>query len=381
MNRRTIFYNQLSIMAISSIRMQHFRSYDDSSFEFTPGVNIIVGPNASGKTNLLEAVLLVARGASYRAKDAELVSFEAPWARLDAQTDDDGSRVLKLVVSPSGAVKKSFEVDGKAFLRLSPQKSLPVVVFEPDHLLMLAGSPDMRRTYLDDLIEQTVPGFGTVRRHYRRVLAQRNALLKQGYDQAAHQLFVWNLRLSELAGQVVHERLTLLERMNAQMSQVYGQLSRTNAEVVARYDSKIANSLAEAQTGHAGRYETALLHRLEQTAERDCLLGFTANGPHRDDMSLLLNGHESQDTASRGENRTMILALKIIELQLIAAARDQAPLLLLDDVFSELDGSRRQALTSFLSEYQTFITTTDADVVVKHFIDSCNIIPLSSATS
>jgi DNA replication and repair protein RecF len=361
-------------MALTDIRLQHFRSYQDAFFEFSPGVNIIVGPNASGKTNLLESVLVMARGGSYRAKDAELVGFQAEWSRLDAHDDLSGAdepRIVKLQVNPNGTVKKSFEIEGKPFLRLSQQKTLPAVVFEPDHLLMLAGSPDMRRTYLDDLIEQTVPGFGPTRRHYRRVLAQRNALLKQGYDVARNQIFVWNLRLSELAGRIVVERMRLLEQINAQISTIYGELSHAETHVEARYDSKLPPE----------QYETALLHRLEQTLERDCLLGFTANGPHRDDIRLLLKGHESQDTASRGENRTMVLALKIIELQLIAQARDQAPLLLLDDVFSELDGKRRQALTNFLSEYQTFITTTDADVVVKHFIETCNIIPLTGVTA
>lgn len=357
-------------MAISSIRLQHFRSYDDASFEFSPGVNIIVGPNASGKTNLLESVLVAARGASYRTKDAELVAFAAEWARLDARVgsvDADDVRVVKLVRNAADTVKKSFEIEGKPMARLSQQKSLPVVVFEPDHLLFLAGAPDMRRSYLDDLIEQTVPGFGAVRRHYRRVLAQRNALLKLGYVHAQGQVFVWNLRLSELAGRIVHERLALIKAINQRIGHVYCQLSRSEVPVMVRYDSRLS-------TEH---YETALLQRLEQTLERDCLLGFTANGPHRDDMRVLLKGHESQDSASRGENRTIVLALKIIELQLLAAAREQPPLLLLDDVFSELDGSRRQALTGFLQEYQTFITTTDADVVVKHFIDSCNIIPIT----
>lgn len=357
-------------MALTDIRLQHYRSYEDASFEFSPGVNIIVGPNASGKTNLLEAVLVTARGGSYRAKDAELVGFEQPWARIDTNDDELGPRVVKIQMSPAGIAKKSFEIDGKAFVRLSPQKSLPAVVFEPNHLLLLAGTPDMRRLYLDDLAEQMVPGFGATRRHYRRVLIQRNALLKQGYDVARNQIFVWNLRLSELAGKIVAERLRLIEQINSQLSDIYSELSKSEAEVLARYDTKLDTS----------QYETALLHRLEQTVERDCLLGFTANGPHRDDMRLLLNGHESQETASRGENRTIILGLKIIELQLIADARGQSPLLLLDDVFSELDGRRRQALTSFLSKYQTFITTTDADVVVKHFIETCNIIPLSSAT-
>jgi DNA replication and repair protein RecF len=119
-----------------------------------------------------------------------------------------------------------------------------------------------------------------------------------------------------------------------------------------------------------------LLHNLEIGLERDMLRGFTSVGPHREDMLITFNGHPASETASRGEARTLVLALKVIELQLLEQARGLTPLLLLDDVFSELDGARRRALTEYLSNYQTFITTTDADVVIQHFTESCQIIPL-----
>jgi DNA replication and repair protein RecF len=199
------------------------------------------------------------------------------------------------------------------------------------------------------------------------VLTQRNALLKRGSHVAGPQIFVWNLRLSELAGRIVQERQTLLERINGVAGEMYSQLARRDSAVRVEY----ATSLP------IDTYETALLRKLEQNLERDCILGYTTAGPHREDIGIELNGHVLQETASRGETRTIILALKIIELQLLEEARGSAPLLLLDDVFSELDGARRQALTAFLSRYQTFITTTDADVVVQHFMDECTIIPIS----
>ena len=357
-------------MSITSIRLQNFRSYVDDSFELSTGVNIIVGPNASGKTNLLEAVLVLARGGSYRAKDAELVRYEAPWARLDACNDDGSVRTAKLQYNPSGVCKISFIIEEKTYLRLSSQKSLPVVLVEPNHLLMLSGSPDLRRSYTDDLLEQTLPGFGTQRRQYKRMLAQRNALLKQfqyNSQLARSQIFVWNLRLSELAGAIVRERLALLQRINAMANDIYGSISsRGSSEVQLEYISNIDTD----------QYETALIKRFEQTLERDIIIGFTTAGPHRDDLRVRLNGHPSQESASRGESRTIILTLKIIEMQLIEASREKAPMLLLDDVFSELDGKRRHALTDYLQAYQTFITTTDADVVLKHFMDASNIIPM-----
>lgn len=383
-------------MAIIDLRLQHYRSYTDKTFELSPTVNIIVGPNASGKTNLLEAVLLIAQGSSYRAKDIELVQFGEPWSRLDARLDvqNEASEASGVSEAPSirtvklealafmnkdavskPAVKKSFVIAQKNYLRLSQQKMLPLVLFEPNHLLMLSGSPELRRSYLDELLEQIVPGFGTTRRQYRRVLAQRNALLKQGSDIATGQIFVWNVRLSELAGKIVRQRLDLIQQLNLLVGEVYSDISHTKATVKLEYLSPL--SAHSNSTGNfAVQYESTLIRRYEQTLERDCLLGFTTAGPHRDDMQVLLNGHVSQEAASRGEVRTIILTLKILELQLLQAASAQPPILLLDDVFSELDAARREALTAFLQDYQTFITTTDADVVAKHFRGSSRLIEL-----
>lgn len=352
---------------ITDIRLQNFRSYQDAAFEIGPGVNIIVGPNASGKTNLLEAVLVVARGGSYRVKDADLVRFGADWARLDADTADGAKRTVKLQAQGVEKMSKTFEMDGQTLARLSPQRTLSTVLFEPNHLLLLSGSPDLRRTFLDDLLEQVRPGFGPVRRHYKRVLAQRNALLKKNPYGLAEQLFVWNIRLSELGGQIVRERAELVQRFSERADGLYGSLAGKDYDVRLSYQARF-----EPQ-----HYETALLHKLESSTELDVARGFTAYGPHRDDLEVLIGGHPVQEAASRGETRTMVLALKIMELQLLEELRGQRPLLLLDDVFSELDNSRRQTLTRYLKDHQTFITTTDADVVVEHFTDS-SIIPLAT---
>lgn len=360
---------------ITDIRLQHFRSYSDAAFEFSPSVNIIVGPNASGKTNLLEAVLVTARGASYRVRDSELVQYDQPWARLDAHADDD-LRTVKIVQEP--APGKTYEIGGKTYRRLSPQKMLPVVVFEPNHLFMLSGSPELRRSYLDDLLEQTDPGYGKLRRDYKRILTQRNALLKQHGHASGQQIFPWNVRLSEVGGAMVQARLGLIDAINATASELYGDLAHRKSEVQLRYETKLS-------TDH---YATSLLRALEHNFGLDVARGFTGAGPHREDMTILINRHPAQVSASRGEARTAVLMLKVMELRLIMDSRAGAslsgssepmaarPLLLLDDVFSELDGARRQALTTYLQQYQTFITTTDADVVVHHFLDKCTVIPL-----
>ncbi len=350
---------------ITDLRLQQFRSYADASFEVGPGVNIIVGPNASGKTNLLEAVLVLAGGKSYRAKDAELVQFGAPWARLDADTEDSTHRTVKLQVGEP--TQKNFEIDGQNFTRISRARMLPAVLFEPNHLLMLSSSPELRRTFLDDLIEQSLVGYGATRRHYKRVVAQRNNLLKKNPPGLREQLFVWNLRLSELGGKIARERQALVERFHQEISGLYSSLAAHDNAVDVSY----------ATTFPIETYESALLKKLESSTELDVLRGFTAYGPHRDDLLVKINDRPVQEAASRGEARTMVLALKLLELYMLEEIRGIKPLLLLDDVFSELDGKRRRALTGYVANYQTFITTTDADMVLEHFASS-NVIPVGA---
>ena len=346
---------------LTDIRLQHFRSYKDESFELGPGVNIIVGPNASGKTNLLEAILVLAAGRSYRARDIDLVQEGQKWARLDAHTKA-GSRVVKIE-----NLNKSFIVNGKLAKRLTAKNSLGVVLFEPNHLRLLNGEPSLRREMLDNLLEQTTLGFSNQRSQYQRLLAQRNALLKKDNAAVAKQIFAWNLRLSELGGQVVAARLDQITKFNETISDVYSKLSATKTELEISYLTPF----------NTKNYASELLKKLESSTELDQARGFTAYGPHREDFDITINSTPMHKTASRGEIRTLLLALKLIELQLLEEVREQKPLLLLDDVFSELDGKRRRALTKALSGYQTFITTTDADVVVKNFTKHSSIIVLS----
>lgn len=348
---------------ITDIRLQQFRSYEDNSFEIDPGVNIIVGPNASGKTNLLESILVSCLGSSYRVRDADLVQFDKPWARIDAGTPE-GTRTVKLICEPSGSVKKEYVISDQPLKRLSLQKQIPVVLFEPNHLQLLASSPDLRRDYLDGILEQFTPGFATLRVQYRRALAQRNRLLKQGFETGASQLFAWNIRLSQLGGQIATHRMNLVTRISEQIQQLYRDISHSDATVSVAY---VSGCLTD-------QYSSDMLHKLEQSTKQDFERGFTTYGPHRDDMRLILKGKLLHEAASRGETRTMLLALKTIEMRIVEEARGKKPILLLDDVFSELDGARRKALTEVLQDYQTFITTTDADVVVEYFLDKSHVI-------
>lgn len=349
---------------ITYARLQHFRSYTDGSFEFDPGVNIIVGPNASGKTTIIEAILVALNGRSFKASDKELMQTGSSWARIDVGAKG-GNRACKLKFVDN-KVAKEFEVENKVYKRLPREKTEPIVLFEPNYLLLFHGSPELRRTFLDDLISQIIPGYTTTLNHYKRVLLQRNALLKQPGTPSTEQLFVWNLRLSELAGKIVSERQAIIRKFNEHINRLYGEISGADAQIVLSYSTAI----------NQDNYETSLLQALEQNIDRDSILGFTSAGPHREDLMTRISGDDVREVASRGEIRTIVLALKMLEAQFVEAARDKRPVLLFDDVFSELDGKRRQALVSFLKPYQSLITTTDADVVIDHFTDQAKVIAL-----
>ena len=352
-------------MIFTNIRLQNYRSYDEASFDLGSGVNIVVGPNAVGKTNLLEALMVIAHGKSFRSNDFGLVMHDKNWTRLDVYSDDNSARVLKIKKITDDKTEKTFEIDSKTYKRLSQKNKQPVVLFQPDDLRLLHADPSLRREYFDNLLEQYVPGYSKIRRDLRRVLVQRNALLKTE-EVGNSQLFAWNIRLSEISDKIISERLKLVEYIDNLVAETYHKISTKNSNVSLEYSSKI----------NLDNYGNNLLKYLEANQEVDKTRGFTGRGPHRDDFIAYFNDALLSDSASRGETRTFLLAFKIIELKLLEEKTGKRPLLLLDDVFSELDGSRRKALTTFLHDYQTIITTTDADVVLKNFSSSANTIVL-----
>lgn len=349
---------------IESIRLQNFRSYTDESFEFKQGVNIIVGPNSSGKTNLLESLLILCSGKSYRLDLSQTIHHGSDWSRIDGWVNET-SRIIKL--KTSAPHHKEFEI-GEQKSRIMPiSKTFPVVLFEPNNLRLLTESPELRRNFIDDILEQSVSGFATVRKQYKRILSQRNHLLKRSFT--SDQMFVWNLRLCEFGTIIANERKNFINAHNNKFNKLYNKLASDDSSRRAcmEYSSPISSA----------DYSSGFLTKLETGLQKDVQTGFTTSGPHRDDINIKLNGHLLTGVASRGETRTALLALKLVELSAVEASRNLKPILLLDDVFGELDGYRRRALTDHLKDHQTFITTTDADVVIGNFLESCNIIPLT----
>lgn len=356
----------------SSIQLHNFRSYKDYAAEFEPGVNIIVGPNGSGKTNLLEALYAVSTGGSFRVADRELLSHGTNSFRLEAWYGDQ-QRILSYQLQDDQTVDKQFIIDGNKRVRLTHQQRVPIVLFDPDHLRLLRESPSLRREYLDNLLTRLQPDFAWLKHQFERVLSQRNAMLKRRLSpaQLEDQLFVWDIKFAELAEQLVTRRRELVDRLEASLADIYSTIAHQPHQAAISYHSSVSGD----------NYHANLLRLLSAGLARDVERGFTGIGPQRDDFSISLDNAAAASSASRGEIRTLLLALKIIELGLVAAQQDMPPLLLLDDVFSELDAARRQALATLAKNYQTLITTTDADAIVGHFLEGYRVIATDQLVS
>ncbi|HUD03717.1 MAG TPA: DNA replication and repair protein RecF [Patescibacteria group bacterium] len=349
----------------TALRLQQFRSYDDFAIELSPSVNIVVGPNASGKTNLLESLLILCGVPSYRAAYGDVIQNGADWARIDGDCAG-GSRIVKLT-KRSDTVERIYEINQKPKKRLNFLDSLPVILFEPEHMRLMTGPPELRREFFDAILAETKPEFSSLKNKYKRALAQRNHLLKANKQTLNNQIFSWNVRLSELAGQIVAARVGLVDELNKYLTDIYSEIAQEKTPLKIQYQTDIPHDT----------YATSLLKKLEANFDKDLLRGFTAYGPHREDVAIYIRKQPAGIVASRGETRTLVLSLKLLELKLLESIRDQKPLILLDDVFSELDGSRRKAITEYLKDYQTVVTTTDADVVQKHFAQTTNRISLA----
>lgn len=351
---------------LSSITLHNFRSYGEASYEFGEGVNIIIGPNAVGKTNLLEAIYISASGKGFRsAKDSELIKNGEIWSRVDAGFDSQERSVLLEKPHEGVRLKKSFVSGGNKRSRLSFEDTKPAVLFQPDDLRLMSGSPSRRRDYADTLLSQLIPSFRQDILAYERTLLQRNSFLKSS-SRTSDQLFVWNMQLAERGGRIIKRRSELVDEINKNISRIYSKVAGNDFQIKLIYEPSLP----------AAKDSNSLLAALDKSFNLDIRRGYTTVGPHRDNIAIHINDRPFREVASRGENRTLVLALKIFELQQLEKSRHEKPLLLLDDVFSELDSLRRKSLTKFLRNYQTFITTTDADVVLKHFLNKHTIIAL-----
>ncbi len=332
---------------IAEIRLRQFRSYDDQVFTLGKGINIVVGPNASGKTNLLEGLVVGCLGSSFKANDYQLIKHGCNWFRIDMVDELNKTRSVK--IANQNKITKDFIIENKNYKKLSLANRLPVVLFEPNDLLLLIGSPETRRNYLDQILEQIHPNYKKVKSDYLKTLRQRNNLIKK--EGSYSELFPWDVRLSHLGGIIALSRSELVNKLDQKITQTYRLLSRDKAQINIDYISSV----------DIDQYQSRMLKKLAANRELDILRGFTTTGPHREDLGILVNNKPILSVASRGETRSVVVSLKLMEIEIIKQQTNTMPLVLLDDLFSELDADRRAYTTEYLIDYQTVITTTDLE--------------------
>lgn len=328
---------------ITSIRVQHVRVHKEYSLDVSPNVTLITGANGSGKTSLIEALYIAMQGSSFKGVDSDILEREAAWYRIDVRFDDESMRTVKFDPSRETG-RKQFIVDKKTNYRLLQQYKYPVVLFEPDDLRLLSGSPARRRQFIDTFISQLDPQYGLSLRRYERALKQRNTLLKQYV--AGDSLFAWDVSLSEYGSYIITQRSRFIDELNERLNDAYKSISHTKDVVGVSYS----------QSAH-GNVKQKLLSDLHAYAEKDRLLGFTSTGPHRHDVLFAFNHSPALTVASRGEVRSIVLALKFLEVKMIESTTGKKPVILLDDVFSELDKDRQNYLVDSTKENQIIITS------------------------
>lgn len=332
-------------MVVTKLSVQNFRSHENFTTTLSPSMTVITGQNGSGKTSLIEAIYIALQGTSFKGSDSDVLQKESPWWRIDIAFDDNSKRTVKFDPSKSYG-RKEFTVDEKKAYRLTPKNKQPVVLFEPDDLRLLNGSPTRRRQFIDRFISQLNPLYGTTLRKYERALKQRNNLLKKPLT-SHDELFVWNIALSEYGAYIIEQRTIFIEQINNKLNGTYNDIAHSNDVISVHYSHT-----------SIGDIKQKLLAELHHHNERDKYLGNTSVGPHRHDMIFQFNNSPALSVASRGEVRTIVLALKFLEVGIIEQITNIKPLILLDDVFSELDVDRQKALSDTIRAHQIIITST-----------------------
>jgi len=349
-------------MPVRTLTLDGFRSYEHLEIAFGDGPHVVVGRNAAGKTNLVEALVVLSSGRSHRSSaDPELVRWGAEFARTSATVESAGrTEVLEVVVHAKGAgngARKRVRVNGVNRRASALRPLLRTVLFAPEDMLLIIGSPSLRRNLLDALVAQREPTAAAVMSTYQRTLTQRNSLLRRIREDEADraELPYWTQVIIDNGARILDWRHETLAAMAAPLAEAHREIAPEETELRLRYSSNV-------EPGPGEGNEEALRRRLRETADKEIWNGATLVGPHRDDFAFTSDGRELTEFASRGQQRTAILALKLAELDVLTALDGRSPLLLLDDVFSELDPERRAHLVRRIGDLpQAIVTTTTPD--------------------
>lgn len=325
-------------MIIKRVKLQNFRSHDGFVLDCDMHTTKIVGENGCGKTSILEAIYEAMQGKSFRAVDREIVRRGDEFYRVELEYEDG----RKVVVIFDGD-KKEFLVEDKRTRRLPKKAKYPIVLFEPDDLNLVGSSPTSRRNYFDRVFGQLSERYSLALIRYNKALKQRNELLKREVISIGD-VFSWDVLLTKYGAELCRERKEFIEEINKKITEVYRSIAENDDEIMVEYVTEVES-------------ESGFLAELERNFERDRILGHTSFGVHRDNYGFIFNQTKADGSASRGEVRSMVIALKFIEAEMVVKRMGRSPVVLLDDVFSELDEVRQKCLVRNFRDNQIILTS------------------------
>ena len=345
-------------MVVKKLTLENFRNYEHETFEFSEGLNFLTGKNAQGKTNCAEAVFYLCTGAPLRIRhDRQLIRSGAEFARISAETEGRYGKVsLAAVIFET---KRELYVNGNKLSRsVDFLGNMRSVFFSPGELRLIQDGPEERRRFLNLSISQTSRDYCTALVRYRRILDQRNNLLKEhDVSLIAETLPVWDEQLAQYAARIAVRRREFLSSLSVLAADIHAELTDGAEHLLLSPDREYR--------GEEGEVAERLLKELKGSRERDIRLGFTSVGPHRDDIRITIDGTDARGYASQGQARTAALSMKLAEVEIFRKLSGEPPVLVLDDVLSELDLPRRKKLLGHVAGVQCILTCTHAERVLS----------------
>ncbi|MFA4930870.1 MAG: DNA replication and repair protein RecF [Patescibacteria group bacterium] len=348
-------------MFLNNIQLINWRSYDEASFSFGPGVNAVVGENARGKTNILEAITVLATTKSFRVnKDRVLINKGADFAKIMAKYsrgEVDIDEEVRLILGSGDDFKKELRLDGVVVRALDVLGKLLVVIFSPDEIDSFFTQPALRRRWMDLVLSATDSDYAYCAAVYKKVVANRNKVLKRLAAKQTNQneLEFWDTKWASLASVIIGKRRKLIDFVATRVGDFYNGLFGGQGEVEVYYE----------QTCRSGDLEGELREILSSQRGRELRYGTTMAGPHREDLVVKMNGVVMADWGSRAQLRMTLLSLKLSEGEYVYEVTGIKPVLLLDDIFSELDHNNRGRVMDYVGGYQVILTTTSLEGIDK----------------
>ncbi|MGO4889013.1 DNA replication/repair protein RecF [Anaerobacillus sp. MEB173] len=347
-------------MHISELTLTNYRNYEKQHVTFENKVNVILGENAQGKTNIMEAIYVLALAKSHRtSRDKDLICWDQEYAKIEGRLQKaNGPISMEVIISSKG---KKVKVNRLEQRKLSEYiGTANVVMFAPEDLNLVKGSPQVRRRFIDMEIGQINPVYLHHLSKYQKILQQRNHLLRdlQKKRQDLTMLDVLTAQLIESAAKIIERRFQFLQFLQTWAQKVHHDISRGLEKLIIEYKPSVKVS----ESMDLSRIEGVLEDSFANVKEKEIMRGTSLVGPHRDDLGFLVNGKDVQTFGSQGQQRTTALSLKLAEIELIKAKVGEYPILLLDDVLSELDDYRQSHLLNTIQgKVQTFVTTTSVE--------------------